>query len=148
MQKLEHLFGDDGAFWMSYEDLLKKYQTFDRTRFFDADWKVTQQWTSLKVPWTADYQDTKFSFTLEKKAPVVIVLSQVTKTNFELIDLTDFHSLMDDTFAALMANTASSSHSESTKLGKMIISSAVMAITGCGDQLPPNSHWNMASITS
>lgn len=77
MQKLEHRFGDDGAFWMSYEDLLKKYQTFDRTRLFDADWKVTQQWTSLTVPWTVDYQDTKFSFTLEKKAPVVIVLSQL-----------------------------------------------------------------------
>ena len=77
MQKLEHRFGDDGAFWMSYDDLLKKYQTFDRTRLFDADWKVTQQWTSLTVPWTVDYHDTKFSFTLEKKAPVVIVLSQL-----------------------------------------------------------------------
>ena len=77
MQKLDHRFGDDGAFWMSYEDLLKKYQTFDRTRLFDEEWKVTQQWTSLTVPWTVDYQDTKFLFTLEKKAPVVIVLSQL-----------------------------------------------------------------------
>jgi len=31
MQKLEHRFGDNSTFWMSYEDLLKKYQTFDRT---------------------------------------------------------------------------------------------------------------------
>lgn len=62
---------------MSYDDLLKKYQTFDRTRLFDEDWKVTQQWTSLTVPWTVDYHDTKFSFTLEKRAPVVIVLSQL-----------------------------------------------------------------------
>jgi hypothetical protein len=77
MQKLDHRFGDDGAFWMSYEDLLKKYQTFDRTRLFDDDWKVTQQWTTLTVPWTADYHKTKFSFTLEKKASVVLVLSQV-----------------------------------------------------------------------
>ncbi|KAG0652956.1 hypothetical protein D0Z07_0085 [Hyphodiscus hymeniophilus] len=77
MQKLDHRFGDDGAFWMSYEDLLKKYQTFDRTRLFDEEWKVTQQWTSLTVPWTVDYQDTKFNFTLKKKAPVVIVLSQL-----------------------------------------------------------------------
>ena len=77
MQKLDHRFGDDGAFWMSYDDLLKKYQTFDRTRLFDEDWKVTQQWTSLTVPWSVDYHDTKFSFTLEKRAPVVIVLSQL-----------------------------------------------------------------------
>ena len=77
MQKLEHRFGDDGAFWMSYEDLLRKYQTFDRTRLFGEDWKVTQQWTSLTVPWSVDYHDTKFAFTLEKKAPVVIVLSQL-----------------------------------------------------------------------
>lgn len=77
MQKLDHRFGDDGAFWMSYEDLLKKFQTFDRTRLFTEDWKSTQQWVSLDVPWTVDYHDTKFSFTLEKKAPVVIVLSQV-----------------------------------------------------------------------
>jgi hypothetical protein len=62
---------------MSYDDLLKKYQTFDRTRLFTDDWKVTQQWTSLTVPWTVDYNDTKFSFTLDKDAPVVIVLSQV-----------------------------------------------------------------------
>ena len=63
---------------MSYDDLLKKYQTFDRTRLFTDDWKVTQQWTSLTVPWTVDYNDTKFSFKLEKDAPVVIVLSQVS----------------------------------------------------------------------
>ena len=62
---------------MSYEDMLKKYQTFDRTRLFSDNWKVTQQWTSLSVPWTVDYNDTKFSFKLEKDAPVVIVLSQV-----------------------------------------------------------------------
>ena len=77
MTKLDHRFGDDGAFWMSYEDLLKKYQTFDRTRLFSDEWKVTQQWTSLEVPWSVDYHDTTFTFTLEKTAPVVIVLSQV-----------------------------------------------------------------------
>ncbi|KAF4635471.1 hypothetical protein G7Y89_g2614 [Cudoniella acicularis] len=82
MQKLEHRFGDDGAFWMSYEDLLKKYQTFDRTRLFTDEWKVTQQWTSVTVPWSVDYNSTKFSFTLEKKAPVVIVLSQLDSRYF------------------------------------------------------------------
>ncbi|KAH8808104.1 hypothetical protein F5884DRAFT_677059 [Xylogone sp. PMI_703] len=83
MQKLDHRFGNDGAFWISYEDLLKKYQTFDRTRLFSPEWKVTQQWTSLEVPWTVDYNNTKFSFTLEKTAPVVIVLSQLDDRYFK-----------------------------------------------------------------
>jgi C1A family cysteine protease len=77
MQKLNHRFGDDGSFWMSYEDLLRKYQTFDRTRLFVDDWKVTQQWTSFTVSWTSDYHSTKFSFTVEKETSVVLVLSQV-----------------------------------------------------------------------
>ena len=64
-------------FWISYKDLLRKYQSFDRTRLFGADWNITQQWTTVNVPWTADYNDTKFSITLTKKGPVVIVLSQV-----------------------------------------------------------------------
>src|ERR1700712_4409006 len=81
IQKLDHRFGDDGAFWISYEEMLKKYQVFDRTRLFSDGWKTTQQWTSLNVPWTIDYHDTKFSFTLEKKAQVVIVLSQVSTAN-------------------------------------------------------------------
>ncbi|KUJ13736.1 cysteine proteinase [Mollisia scopiformis] len=82
MQKLDHRFGDDGAFWMSYDDLLKKYETFDRTRLFNDEWKVTQQWTSLQVPWTVGYQDTEFHFTLENAASVVIVLSQLDQRYF------------------------------------------------------------------
>lgn len=82
MQKLDHRFGDDGAFWMSYDDLLKKYQTFDRTRLFTDEWKVTQQWTSLRVPWTVGYQDTEFHFTLDKPAAVVMVLSQLDQRYF------------------------------------------------------------------
>ena len=84
MQKLDHKFGDDGAFWMSYEDLLKKFQVFDRTRLFDEEWKVTQQWTQLTVPWSTDYHSTRFSFTVEKKVPVVLVLSQVSQVLFVL----------------------------------------------------------------
>lgn len=64
-------------FWISYKDLLRKYQSFDRTRLFGPEWHITQQWTALEVPWSADYNDTKFNITLTKKSPVVIVLSQV-----------------------------------------------------------------------
>jgi len=64
-------------FWISYKDLLRKYQSFDRTRLFGPDWNITQQWTTVDVPWTADYNETRFSVTLTKASPVVIMLSKV-----------------------------------------------------------------------
>ncbi|KAI1372573.1 cysteine proteinase [Hypoxylon crocopeplum] len=75
--KLNHRFGDDGNFWISYDDLLRKYQAFDRTRLFGPEWKVTSLWTTLSVPWTLDYHDTYFTFSLAKTGPVVILLSQL-----------------------------------------------------------------------
>ncbi|KAI1204284.1 cysteine proteinase [Annulohypoxylon truncatum] len=75
--KLNHRFGDDGNFWISYDDLLRKYQAFDRTRLFGPEWKVTSLWTTLSVPWASDYHETYFDFTLAKAGPVVIVLSQL-----------------------------------------------------------------------
>lgn len=57
---------------------MRKYQSFDRTRLFGPDWNITQQWTTVNVPWTADYNDTKFNITLTKRGPVVVVLSQVS----------------------------------------------------------------------
>ena len=96
MKILNHKFGNDGVrfansicglrnlqaqiFWISYEDLLRRYQSFDRTRLFGPEWTVTQQWTTVNVPWTADYNDTKFTITVSKDGPIVIVLSQVSKT--------------------------------------------------------------------
>ncbi|KAI3342520.1 hypothetical protein F4824DRAFT_446569 [Ustulina deusta] len=77
LTKLDHRFGDDGNFWISYDDLLRKYQAFDRTRLFGPDWKVTSIWTTVSVPWTLDYHDTYFTFSLAKTGPVVLVLSQL-----------------------------------------------------------------------
>ncbi|MCJ1309740.1 hypothetical protein MMC25_003401 [Agyrium rufum] len=77
MNLLNHRFGNDGVFWISYKDLLRKYQSFDRTRLFGPEWSVTQKWTSLDVPWTADYNTTKFSVTFSKAGPAVLVLSQL-----------------------------------------------------------------------
>ncbi|KIX05846.1 uncharacterized protein Z518_03819 [Rhinocladiella mackenziei CBS 650.93] len=82
MHLLDHKFGNDGIFWISYEDLLKKYQHFDRTRIFGPEWNVTQCWTSVNVSWSAEYHSTKFSLTLERKARVVIVLAQLDDTYF------------------------------------------------------------------
>ncbi|EFQ28405.1 calpain family cysteine protease [Colletotrichum graminicola M1.001] len=82
LQKLQHTFGDDGVFWISYVDLLKKYSIFDATRLFGPGWKVTSIWTTLSVPWTLDYHDTYFAFTISKSGPVVLVLAQLDDRYF------------------------------------------------------------------
>jgi hypothetical protein len=69
-------FGDDGVFWMTYKDFLKHFRAISRTRLFDDSWKVATCWTSVNVPWTPDFLDTRFQFTLTKPGPVVLVLSQ------------------------------------------------------------------------
>ncbi|VBB75219.1 Putative calpain-1 catalytic subunit [Podospora comata] len=82
LTKLNHKFGDDGSFWMSYKDLLRKYQRFERTRLFGPDWKITSIWTTLDVPWSPQYHHTKFAFTLERSGPVVLVLAQLDERYF------------------------------------------------------------------
>ncbi|KAJ5717806.1 Alpha/beta hydrolase fold-3 [Penicillium malachiteum] len=82
MQLLGHKFGNDGFFWISYKDLLRKYQHFDRTRLFGPEWTITQQWTTLNVPWSADYHSTKFMMNITQAGPVVIVLSQLDTRYF------------------------------------------------------------------
>ncbi|KAJ5513422.1 hypothetical protein N7463_002974 [Penicillium fimorum] len=83
MKALGHQFGNDGFFWISYKDLLRKYQHFDRTRLFGPEWTITQQWTTLNVPWSADYHSTKFMMDVTKSGPVVIVLSQLDTRYFK-----------------------------------------------------------------
>lgn len=61
---------------------MRKFQAFERTRLFDAEWQVVQLWTTLAVPWTLDYHDTHFVFSLKKAGPVVIVLSQLDDRYF------------------------------------------------------------------
>ncbi|PCH00265.1 Peptidase C2, calpain family [Penicillium occitanis (nom. inval.)] len=82
MKLLNHKFGNDGVFWISYEDLLKKYQHFDRTRLFGPEWTLTQQWMSLNVPWSADYAHEKFVIEISRTSPVVVVLSQLDTRYF------------------------------------------------------------------
>lgn len=82
IKDLEHTFGDDGIFWIRYSDLLKRYNQFYRTRLFTDEWRVTQQWVSCAIPWSGTYQDTKFELVVEKKAPMVIILSQLDERYF------------------------------------------------------------------
>ncbi|RAK77224.1 cysteine proteinase [Aspergillus fijiensis CBS 313.89] len=79
LQKLQHRFGDDGMFWMAYEDLLSTFVFLHRTRIFDETWTVVQRWTSVSVPWIEGYLRTKFVVEIRAAGPVVFVLSEVDK---------------------------------------------------------------------
>lgn len=82
--ELNHKFGNDSVFWISFEDLLRKYQHFDRTRLFmdSPDWRVTQKWISVEVPWNAEFEQ-RFRVVLKKESPVVLVLSQLDDRYFD-----------------------------------------------------------------
>ena len=77
MNKLNYRFGDDGVFWMSYNDLLSRFDILDRTRLFDQQWTVVQTWTSVSVAWVTGYLNTKFLVEIKKAGPTVFVLAQV-----------------------------------------------------------------------
>lgn len=78
MQKLDHRFGDDGEFWMSFDDFRQKFTRVHRTRLFDKKWVVVQQWAPIHVPWISGYLKTKFLIHIKKEGPIVVVLSQVS----------------------------------------------------------------------
>lgn len=81
-EELGHTFGSDSTFWISYEDLLRKYQHFDRTRLFrDTDWRSCQRWIGVEVPWKPQYNE-KFHIKLAKESPLVLVLSQLDTRYF------------------------------------------------------------------
>lgn len=123
MKLLDHQFGDDGVFWISYSDLLRNYQHFDRTRLFGQDWTVTQQWTSLNVPWSVDYLDTKFKFTLTKQSEVIIVLSQVSQFDCHQLTYLTMFRLTIDISAVLKDSMNSSSSSDFTRTTRTSTSS-------------------------
>jgi hypothetical protein len=77
MNKLNYRFGDDGVFWMSYDDLLTRFNILDRTRLFDKHWTIVQTWTSVSVAWMTGYLNTKFLVEIKKAGPTVFVLAQV-----------------------------------------------------------------------
>lgn len=80
LAKLDHKFGDDGIFWMSFDDMMAQFMYLHRTRLFDDQWTVVQQWTSINISWVTGYMQTKFLVEIKKGGPVVLVLTQVCLT--------------------------------------------------------------------
>ncbi|MCJ1286940.1 calpain 2, (m II) large subunit [Xylographa opegraphella] len=83
LKDLDHSFGNDGIFWISYADFLRRFYKLWRTRIFSPEWKVSQHWTTIEVPWSGDYNDTKFEFVLSKPGTTVIVLSKLDGRYFK-----------------------------------------------------------------
>ena len=78
LKKLHHEFADDGAFWMTFEDMLNNFKWIHRTRLFDERWTVAQQWTSNPVSWAPGFLKAKFVIEIKQEGMVVIVLSNVS----------------------------------------------------------------------
>lgn len=79
---MNHTFGDDGVFWMSYQDMLSTFMYIHRTRLFDDKWTVVQQWTSANVSWVTGFLQTKFVVEVKKSGMVVFVLTQLDDRYF------------------------------------------------------------------
>lgn len=82
LKKLNHKFGDDGVFWMSFQDVLDTFMYIHRTRLFDEKWTVVQQWTSVNVGWVSGYLNKKFIIEVKKGGTVVIALTQLDERYF------------------------------------------------------------------
>jgi hypothetical protein len=82
IKALDYKFGNDGIFWMPYEDFLERFVQFWRTRLFTPEWNVSQHWTTTQVPWSGDYNDTSFEFEISEPSRTVIVLSQLDSRYF------------------------------------------------------------------
>lgn len=93
MEKLNYKFGDDGVFYISFEDMLKRFDMLDRVRLFSGDdWYNSQLWTSVNVPWMATYLDNvKFVVDVTEPGVVVFVLSQVSLVFFKSSNFLQIH---------------------------------------------------------
>ncbi|CAG8760522.1 12315_t:CDS:2, partial [Cetraspora pellucida] len=73
MIKLNHRFGDDGTFWMCYDDFLDYWDMIDKCRLFDSSWTVYMTWINYNV---VPRSKGKFKICLPEECHLVIVLQQ------------------------------------------------------------------------
>ena len=73
MQLLGHKFGDDGSFWMTYEDFLKQWTVVDSCKLFDSSWQVYTTWIQYNV---VPKSNGKFILTVPEDSFTIIVLQQ------------------------------------------------------------------------
>ncbi|KAL1635918.1 hypothetical protein SLS58_010023 [Diplodia intermedia] len=83
LNKLDHKFGDDGIFWMTFDDMLSRFDQLDRTRLFGEGWRVVQQWTTINVSWITGYINTKFVVEIKEAGLFVFVLSKLDDRYFK-----------------------------------------------------------------
>ncbi|OHE93421.1 calpain family cysteine protease [Colletotrichum orchidophilum] len=112
LKRLNHTFGDDGVFWMSYQDMLSTFMYIHRTRIFDEKWTVVQQWTSSNISWVTGFLQTKFVVKVKKSGMVVIVLTQLDDRYFHGFEGQYWFELH---FVLQQAGSSTSSASEKSK---------------------------------
>ncbi|KAH6695406.1 calpain-1 catalytic subunit [Plectosphaerella plurivora] len=82
LEALGHTFGDDGEFWMSFDDMLQTFMWIHRTRLFDETWTVVQRWTTAHVAWVTGYLKVRFVVDVARAGRVVLVLAQLDDRYF------------------------------------------------------------------
>jgi hypothetical protein len=65
-----------------YSDFLDRFVQIWRTRLFSPEWSLSQQWTSIPVPWSGSDSRTLFEFKITSPTPTVIALSQLDSRYF------------------------------------------------------------------
>ncbi|KAI8654446.1 Calpain catalytic domain-containing protein [Fusarium keratoplasticum] len=82
MKQLRHEFGDNGTFWMMYDDILENFEYIYRTRLFNSQWNMVQKWMSVQVPWLPGFLKKRFIIEVKEKSTVVVTLSQLDDRYF------------------------------------------------------------------
>ncbi|EQC38800.1 hypothetical protein SDRG_03759 [Saprolegnia diclina VS20] len=82
MAALDHKFGDDGAFWMQYEDFIEEFTEIEQTRLYDANWFVNQEWIEYRSAWPAAWDQGLFQFSLSTDGPANVVLAKADERYF------------------------------------------------------------------